>query len=105
MGFLSSLITFGDEEAGKQEVKNIINGLPNQDTGTTQDNIINTVLFYLGVIAVIMIIVSGAKMALSGGNPGAVTKAKQMLIYSLIGLAIVLLAYAIVNFVIGKVFQ
>ncbi len=105
MGFLSSLITFGDEEAGKQEVKNIISGLPNQDTGTTQENIVNKVLFYLGIIAVVMIIVSGARMALSGGNPSAVTKAKQMLIYSLIGLAIVILAYAIVNFVLVKVLQ
>ncbi|MBQ3430799.1 hypothetical protein IJG20_01685 [Candidatus Saccharibacteria bacterium] len=66
-------------------------------------SVVNTLLWVVGVLAVIMIIVSGLKMTTSAGNPGAVQKAKQTLIYALVGLVIAVLAYAIVNFVLDKV--
>ncbi len=107
MKLLNAVTVFGSEESGKQQVKNIINSLPNagtSDTTAAQNNIVNTVLFYLGIIAVIVVIFGGAKLAMSAGNPVAVTKAKQTIVFALIGLAVVLLAYAIVNFVIEKLF-
>lgn len=64
--------------------------------------IINVVLFVLGAIAVIMIIVSGFRYVLSGGDSSAVTAAKNTLFYAVIGLIVAILAYAIVNFVIDS---
>lgn len=64
-------------------------------------NATGVLLWAVGVVSVIMIIVAGLKIATSGGNPGAIQKAKMMIIYSLAGLAIAILAYAIANFVIG----
>ncbi|MNY57155.1 hypothetical protein D3C86_1933160 [compost metagenome] len=47
-----------------------------------------------------MIIVSGIRYATSNGDSSAVTSAKNTLMYSVIGLIVAILAYAIVNFVL-----
>jgi hypothetical protein len=62
--------------------------------------IINIILYAVGSLAVIMIIFSGILYIMSGGDANAVTKAKNTLMYSVIGLIVALLAYAIVNFVL-----
>ena len=61
--------------------------------------IVNTLLFLVGAIAVIMIIVGGIKYATSGGDSGSVTSAKNTILYAVIGLAVAIFAYAIVNWV------
>jgi hypothetical protein len=63
--------------------------------------VINVLLFVVGLISVIMIIISGISYATSGGDSGAVSKAKNTLLYAVIGLVVAFLAYAIVNWVIG----
>ena len=67
------------------------------------NNITNTILYALGIISVIMLIVGGVKYALSAGDAKAVTDAKNTILYALIGLVIAILAYSIVNFVLGIV--
>ena len=61
---------------------------------------INVILYVLGSLSVVMIIYSGILYVMSGGDANNVTKAKNTLMYSVIGLIVALLAYAIVNFVI-----
>ncbi|MBR5389256.1 hypothetical protein IK146_01710 [Candidatus Saccharibacteria bacterium] len=65
--------------------------------------IINGALYVIGVLAVVMVIIGGVQYTTSGGDQAAVTKAKNTILYGIIGLVIAILAYAIVNFVIGKV--
>jgi hypothetical protein len=55
-----------------------------------------------GIVAVIMIIVSGITMITSGGNTEAVGKARKRLVNSIIGLIIVALAWTIVVFFTDK---
>ena len=62
--------------------------------------IINTVIFVVGMLAVIMIILGGVNYATSQGDPNKVNKAKSTIMYGIIGLVICLLAFAIVNFVL-----
>lgn len=53
---------------------------------------IQTWLFYLAMpIAVIMIVVSGIIMMASGGDPGRFGKAKKMLLWAIVGLAMILI--------------
>ena len=68
-------------------------------------SILNTVLATVGVISVVMIIVSGIMITTSAGDPGKVKKAKSAIVYSLVGLVISLLAFAIVNFVLSATFE
>ena len=62
-------------------------------------NAINTLLFVIGVVAVIMIIIGGIKYTLSNGDSAQITSAKNTILYAVIGIVVALLAYAIVNFV------
>ena len=69
----------------------------------TVTNIINGVLYVIGILAVVMVIIGGVKYTTSGGDQAAVTSAKNTILYGIIGLVIAILAYAIVNFVISKI--
>jgi hypothetical protein len=64
--------------------------------------ITNTLLFLLGAISVIMIIIGGLRYVISGGDSAAVTAAKNTILYAIVGVIVAILAYAIINFVIGS---
>ena len=72
------------------------------DTGVFKQ-ITNTVLYIVGIVAVIMLIVGGIKYVVSGGDAKKVTDAKNTVLYAIIGLVICLLAFAIVNFVVTTI--
>lgn len=61
------------------------------------------ILFFVGVLAVLVIIYSGVLFILAAGNPQTIAKARSSLIYAVVGLIITILAYAIVNFVVSNV--
>lgn len=61
----------------------------------------NHAFTWAAIIAVIVIVVGGIQYVTSNGNPSAVQKAKQTIMYAAIGLVISLMAVAIVNFAIG----
>lgn len=63
---------------------------------------VNTLLFVVGIAAVIVIIVSGLRFITAGGNPQSVSSARDSILYAVIGLVVAILAYAIVNFVLGQ---
>lgn len=62
---------------------------------------LNRVFFWAGVIAVIMIVVAGIQYITSNGDSTKVVTAKYAIFYSAVGLVVVLLAFAIVNIVLG----
>jgi hypothetical protein len=64
--------------------------------------VINTLLFVVGIISVIMIIIGGIMYATSSGDSGQITKAKNTVLYSVIGLVVAFLAFAIVNWVVAQ---
>ena len=69
------------------------------DTGVFK-KVTNTILYIVGIIAVVMLIIGGIKYVVSGGDSTKVTDAKNTVLYAIIGLVIAFLAFAIVNFVI-----
>ena len=71
--------------------------------GTSVGSILNIIIGSLGVIAVIVIIIGGVLYMTSSGDSGKVKKAKDTILYGVIGLIICVLAAAIVNFVIDNV--
>lgn len=64
--------------------------------------ITNTILYIVGIVAVVMLIVGGIRYVVSGGDSKKVTDAKNTVLYAIIGLVIAFFAYAIVNFVISS---
>lgn len=65
-------------------------------------NIVNIALYIIGAVSVLMLIYGGIRYTVSGGDTAAVTAAKNTILYAIIGIVVALLAYAIVNFVIGR---
>ena len=66
--------------------------------------ILNVALGVIGFVAVVMIVVGGLQYTTSSGDTGKVTKAKNTIMYGVIGLVVALLAFAIVNFVLTNIF-
>ncbi len=65
-------------------------------------NGLNIAYFIAGIIAVIAIILAGFSYVTSQGDAGRVTKAKNTILYAVIGIVIILSAFAITQFVIGR---
>ncbi|MBI4426135.1 MAG: hypothetical protein HY567_01015, partial [Candidatus Kerfeldbacteria bacterium] len=76
-------------------------GLGTSDLKNTVINIISWVLGILALVAVVMIIIGGFQWLTAAGNEEKIEKAKKVISAAVIGLIIVLLAWAIVIFVAG----
>lgn len=72
-------------------------------TGSIFTTIVNVLLFIIGAISVIMLIIGGIRYTISNGDSGAVTSAKNTILYAIVGLAIAFFAFAIVNWVLGAI--
>ncbi|HVE80552.1 MAG TPA: hypothetical protein VNA68_00180 [Candidatus Dormibacteraeota bacterium] len=76
------------------------------DTGkeltTFINNINNALLFIAGAVAVVIIIIGGIGYVTSTGDPARITKAKNTILYAVMGLIVALLAYAVVGFVLTR---
>ena len=62
---------------------------------------LDTVLTFLGVIAVLVIVIAGIYIMVRGEDESTRSKAYKMITYAVIGLILILLAGAIVKFVVG----
>ena len=74
----------------------------NGDLPNTVIGILNGIIGVLAVICVIVIVMGGIQYMTSSGDTGKVKKAKDTILYALIGLVVCALAATIVNFVISK---
>jgi|WetSurMetagenome_2_1015567.scaffolds.fasta_scaffold19938_3 hypothetical protein len=77
-------------------------GLGAADPKVVAVNIIHIVLGFLGLLAVIMILIGGFKWMTAAGNEDSIAEAKKILIAAIIGLLIILASWAITNFVITQ---
>ena len=77
------------------------------DTGDTFSSyfqgILIAIIGVLALVAVVVMIVVGVSYMTSSGDAGKVKKAKDTILYGLIGLVVCVLAFAIVNFVISQI--
>lgn len=78
-----------------------VSGIGTQDADVILANTLNGFYFVAGAVAVVVLIVGGIMYTISGGNAASVTKAKGLVTYSIIGLIVVFIAFAITNFVRG----
>ncbi len=86
----------------------VCDGLTNTSGGSGSDlaGIINgyikLALIGIGVLAVIVLIYGGIKYITSAGNKNNITSAKTVIMYGIAGLVLAISAYAIVEFVVGR---
>ncbi len=90
---------------------------PNPDVGGLPDatspdgvrdivtSILETVLNFLALVAVVVIVIAGIRLILSQGEEEAKDKAKKTIFYALIGLVVILFARVIVSLVTVYLFN
>lgn len=76
--------------------------IPQVAADDAMTSILNTVYTWGGIIAVLIIIIAGYTFVTSSGDAAGVKKAKNAILYSVIGLVVIILAFTITNFVIGR---
>ncbi len=77
-------------------------GLGNVDPRDMAIRILNIMMTFLGMIAVLIILLGGFKWMTAAGNEDKVAEAKKLLAAGIIGLVIIFAAYGIALFVINQ---
>jgi hypothetical protein len=98
----NSQVAYADAKTQIQSGLKAAGGDTKDTSGTLITKVINVMLFIIGVLSVIMIVYGGILYVISAGDSGRVSKAKNTIMYAIVGLVVALLAYAIVNFVITR---
>ncbi len=79
--------------------------------GTTSSNtgvgiikrVITIVSYALGIVAVIMLIISGLRLITGGGDPNTVSSARNAIIYAVVGIGVAISAQLIVILVLNRI--
>ncbi len=101
-GCYVSLDVWGSKYTGKTGGKLAgETGLGVKDPREVAAQVINIILGFLGIIAVILIIYGGFLWMTAAGNEDKVSTAKKLLAAGVVGLIIILAAFGIANFVIN----
>ncbi len=97
----------GSNAANTEVCKNINNQPPTTDSSNPVLKILKTVInllsYIIGIAAVIVILVAGLQMIISGDNPQTVETARNMILYALVGIVVAVLSQTIVVYVLKNV--
>jgi hypothetical protein len=75
----------------------LTNPLGTTDPRLVIANVIKAILGITGSLALLMFVWGGIQWLISGGSPDKIKKGKDTLIWAVIGLAVIISAYAIIN--------
>ena len=100
-GALLPLAAFAQVDLGLEYGQAI--GLGTQDVRTTVSNVIKAFMGLLGIVAVVIILLGGFKWMTAAGSEEKVSEAKKLIMNGVIGLVVIMMAYAIANFVVTAV--
>jgi hypothetical protein len=74
--------------------------LPKPNTSNTIQTVLNIVFSISASIAVLMTVIGGFRYIIARGDPGATATARNVILYAIVGLVVVVAAYSIVTFVV-----
>jgi hypothetical protein len=80
-------------------------GLGNRDPRDIAARIINIALGFLGILAVVIILIGGFKWMTAAGNEDKVGEAKRIIVAGVIGLVIILASWGIASFVLTQLME
>src|SRR3989339_1566112 len=94
-----------NDVTGVNDLANAGVNLAQSDLKQVIANIINIFLGFLGVLAVVLILYAGYLWMTSRGDEEKIKTAKGIIVSAVIGLVIILSAYAIASFVLNKLYE
>ena len=105
VSYLGSQFQGGSAGASKQVAGLNLTGLPfipDVQSGNIVEILLKVAFAILGALSLLFIVIGGYNYIISEGEAGKVAKAKQTIIYALIGLAIAIVAQSTISFVIKE---
>lgn len=69
------------------------------DVGAIIARVIDALLIFAGAVAVLFLIIGGFRYVISAGNPDQVEGAKKTILYAILGLIIIFIAFVAVRFI------
>ena len=94
-----------ESQTGMNDIEQAYGGYSNQDLRTLAAKIVRVILGFLGVIFIGLLVFSGFKYMTAGGNEEDTKKATAMIKNSVIGLIIILSAWAISHYIVLMLVQ
>jgi Zn-dependent protease with chaperone function len=94
-------LLWGNEETNIEKAI----GLGSKDPRIIAANIINVILGFLGIIAVVIILLGGFKWMTAGGNDDKIGEAKGLLTAGVIGLVIILASWGLAKFIVNLLYN
>ncbi len=88
--------------AGQVKVKPSDINIPDVSAISVLGGVLDGIYFIVGAVAVVIIILAGFSFASAAYDPAKIAKAKNAILYSVVGLIIVIIAFAITQFIIGR---
>jgi len=79
-------------------------GLGDTDPREMAASVINVALGFLGIVAVVIILIGGFKWMTAGGNEEKVSEARKLILAGVVGLVIILASWAIARFVMQALY-
>lgn len=87
---LAAKIPAGETHLPKVEAENLVPG------------VLNTVYFAAGITAVLALIIAGILYMVADGDSSKIKRAKEAILYAIIGLVVVMSAFIITRTIIGR---
>ena len=75
--------------------------IPKIEAGDILPAVLATVYWAGGIAAVVVIIIGGILYATSDGDAAKIKRGKDAILYSIIGLVVIMMAFLITNYVVG----
>ena len=75
---------------------------PATDANATLSSILTLVYTWAGIVCVLTIVIAGIFYATSSANAANIKRAKDAIVYAIVGLVVIIMAFAITQFVLGR---
>lgn len=67
------------------------------------NTVVSIVFVLAALLSILFIVIGGIKYTISAGDSSGIQKAKNTILYAIVGLVVTLSAYTILNFVTGRI--
>lgn len=76
---------------------------PAKNPNVVLGSVLDLVYLWAGIVAVLVIIIAGILYSTSAGNPSHTKRAREAIIYAVVGLVMIIFAFAITQLVLGRI--
>lgn len=99
LGGSALMVATSAQAAMAQQRPPVPNPVDENTLGDVLFNVVNALLLFAGAVAVLFLIIGGFRYVVSTGNPDQVDAAKRTILYAVLGLIIIFIAFVLVGLV------